>query len=64
MSDKIKIDENGLVPAIVQDAKTKQVLMLAYMNVKSLKRSVKKAQKSLSQPWRGMISAWWKKSPI
>lgn len=34
--DQIKFDANGLVPAIVQDAKTNQVLMLAYMNREAL----------------------------
>lgn len=29
-------DSNGLIPAIVQDADTNQVLMLAYMNLQSL----------------------------
>ena len=29
-------DENGLIPAIIQDANTHQVLMMAYMNVESL----------------------------
>ena len=29
---KIKYDSNGLVPAIIQDATTKNVLMLGYMN--------------------------------
>ena len=33
---EIKYDANGLVPAIVQDAETKEVLMLAYMNAESL----------------------------
>lgn len=33
---KIKFDDKGLVPAIAQDAKTGQVLMLAYMNAESL----------------------------
>ena len=28
----IKFDASGLIPAIVQDAETKEVLMLAYMN--------------------------------
>ena len=28
----LKFDLNGLIPAIVQDADTKEVLMLAYMN--------------------------------
>ncbi len=34
---QIKYDDRGLVPAIVQDAKTGQVLMLAYMNAEALK---------------------------
>lgn len=36
----IKWNEQGLLPAIVQDASTKQVLMLAYMNEESLNRSI------------------------
>lgn len=36
----IKWDTDGLVPAIVQDQSSKQVLMLAYMNQESLKRSL------------------------
>jgi phosphoribosyl-AMP cyclohydrolase len=31
-----RFDANGLLPAIVQDAETKQVLMLGYMNAESL----------------------------
>lgn len=33
---EIKFDASGLVPAIVQDAETNEVLMLAYMNMESL----------------------------
>lgn len=33
----IKWDERGLIPAIVQDATTQQVLMLAYMNAEALR---------------------------
>lgn len=36
----IKYDENGLVPAIIQDATTKQVLMLGYMNAESYKKTL------------------------
>jgi phosphoribosyl-AMP cyclohydrolase / phosphoribosyl-ATP pyrophosphohydrolase len=36
----IKFDEKGLVPAIVQDAQSKEVLTLAYMNEESLKKSL------------------------
>ena len=34
---EIKWDERGLMPAIVQDATTRQVLMLAYMNAEALR---------------------------
>ncbi|MFD1739383.1 bifunctional phosphoribosyl-AMP cyclohydrolase/phosphoribosyl-ATP diphosphatase HisIE [Bacillus salitolerans] len=40
MIGDIKFDEKGLVPAIVQDAVSKEVLTLAYMNEESLKKSV------------------------
>ncbi len=33
----LKFDPNGLIPAIVQDANTNQVLTLAYMNQESLR---------------------------
>lgn len=36
----IKYDEKGLIPAIIQDALTGEVLMMAYMNEESLKKSV------------------------
>ncbi|MBN9656003.1 bifunctional phosphoribosyl-AMP cyclohydrolase/phosphoribosyl-ATP diphosphatase HisIE [Halobacillus sp. GSS1] len=38
--DEIQFDEQGLVPAIVQDAKSKAVLTLAYMNEESLKKTL------------------------
>ncbi len=40
MKDEIKYNSNGLAPAIVQDAETKEVLMLAYMNAESLRLTV------------------------
>ncbi len=36
----IKLNEQGLAPAIVQDVSTKQVLMLGYVNPGSLKRTI------------------------
>ena len=33
---EIKFNANGLIPAIVQDAQTNEVLMMAYMNQESL----------------------------
>ena len=36
----LKFDANGLMPAIVQDAQTQAVLMMAYMNRESLQRTI------------------------
>ena len=36
----LKFDERGLIPAIVQDVDTKEVLMLAYMNEDSLRKTL------------------------
>ncbi len=36
MVKKLKLDDNGLIPAIVQDAVSGQVLRLGYMNKESL----------------------------
>ena len=38
----IKFDENGLVPCVVQDYYSKEVLMLAYMNEESLRLTMEK----------------------
>ncbi len=37
---KIKFDSKGLVPAIIQDINTDEVLMLAYMNRESLNKTI------------------------
>lgn len=37
----IKFDKDGLIPAVVQDVETGDVLMLAYMNRESLERSLR-----------------------
>ena len=36
-----KFDENGLITAIAQDAKTNQILMVAYMNKRALEQTIK-----------------------
>jgi phosphoribosyl-AMP cyclohydrolase len=38
--DKLKFDAQGLIPAIVQEYKTKRVLMFAWMNRASLEKTV------------------------
>lgn len=37
---KVKFDENGLVPVIIQDAETKEVLTLAYANEEAVKKTM------------------------
>jgi phosphoribosyl-AMP cyclohydrolase len=37
----LKFNQDGLIPAIVQDYKTLEVLMMAYMNIDSLKETLK-----------------------
>ncbi|WP_432352411.1 bifunctional phosphoribosyl-AMP cyclohydrolase/phosphoribosyl-ATP diphosphatase HisIE [Sporosarcina sp. A2] len=39
-SDDVRFNSDGLVPTIIQDAKTGDVLMLAYMNTESLQKTV------------------------
>ena len=40
--DELKFDEKGLIPAIVQDARTGRVLTLAYMSRESLELSLER----------------------
>ena len=55
--DKLKFDQNGLIPAIVIDTDTKQVLMMAYMNAESLLISMEEGRtcfwsRSRKELWR------------
>lgn len=36
---ELKLNEQGLIPAIIQDVSTLKVLMLGYMNEESLKQT-------------------------
>ncbi|UUZ82735.1 bifunctional phosphoribosyl-AMP cyclohydrolase/phosphoribosyl-ATP diphosphatase HisIE [Paenibacillus sp. P26] len=52
----VRWDAHGLVPAIVQDATSKEVLMLAYMNKESLQKTVESGEtwfwsRSRSELW-------------
>ncbi len=40
----LKFDDRGLIPAIVQDNATGEVLMFAFMNAESLKRTLESGQ--------------------
>ena len=56
--ENLKFDEKGLIPAIVVDAVTKQVLTLAYMNRESLAISM---EKELTCFWSRSRQALWLK---
>lgn len=38
--DQLRFDENGLIPAVVQQWDTGEVLMVAWMNAESLQRTI------------------------
>lgn len=59
---KLKFNSHGLIPAIIQDYKTNNVLMMAYMNIDSLKETLKTGKtcfwsRSRQEYWvKGMTS--------
>ena len=59
MSDitNVRFDDKGLVPAIVQDVESREVLMLAYMNEESLRLTLAEGRvvfwsRSRQELWR------------
>ncbi|MDI6828665.1 MAG: phosphoribosyl-AMP cyclohydrolase [Armatimonadota bacterium] len=38
--DQLKFDENNLIPAIIQDAETGEVLMMGFMDREAVKRTI------------------------
>jgi phosphoribosyl-AMP cyclohydrolase len=56
MLPELKFDANGLIPAIVQDATSRQVLMLAWMNAEALQKTLENGEtwfwsRSRAQLW-------------
>jgi len=39
--DNLKFDRNGLIPAVMQDYKTGEILMAAYMSKESLRKTIR-----------------------
>jgi phosphoribosyl-AMP cyclohydrolase len=54
----VAFDANGLVPAIAQDAKSGKVLMLAWMNVESLRTTLQTGEVTY---WSRSRKALWRK---
>ena len=59
--DELKFDANGLIPAIVVDAVSKDVLMMAYMNKESLQISM---EKELTCFWSRSRQELWLKGEL
>ena len=56
--NKLKFDEKGLIPAIIVDAETGAVLMLAYMNQESLQISISEGRTCF---WSRSRNSLWRK---
>ncbi|MBU2590686.1 MAG: bifunctional phosphoribosyl-AMP cyclohydrolase/phosphoribosyl-ATP diphosphatase HisIE [Nitrospinae bacterium] len=56
--EDLKFDEKGLIPAIVQDAASGKVLMLAYMNSESIKMTI---DSGYTHFWSRSRQSFWKK---
>ena len=54
----LKFDSDGLVPAVAQDARTKEVLMLAWMDRKALERTL---AEGFACYWSRSRNAYWRK---
>ncbi|OFW67870.1 MAG: hypothetical protein A2Y74_07665 [Actinobacteria bacterium RBG_13_63_9] len=54
----LKYDAAGLIPAVVQEAETGQILMVAYMNVEALRRTLKAGEAWF---WSRSRSEFWHK---
>ena len=56
--ENLKYDANGLIPAVIQDWTTNEVLMVAYMNAASLKKTV---ETGLTWFWSRSRQKFWQK---
>jgi len=56
--DNLKYDANGLLPAVIQDLSSREVLMVAFMNAESLKRTV---ETGLTWFWSRSRQKFWQK---
>jgi phosphoribosyl-AMP cyclohydrolase len=56
--DELKYDDKGLIPAVIVDHNTNEVLMVAYMNRDSLKETM---EKKLTSFWSRSRQKYWVK---
>ncbi|MCX7988048.1 MAG: phosphoribosyl-AMP cyclohydrolase [Thermodesulfovibrio sp.] len=58
MIPPLKFDEKGLIPVVVQEIDTKEVLMVAYMDKEALKRTI---ETGYTHFWSRSRQKYWKK---
>ena len=56
--ENLKFDEMGLIPAVIQDWRSSEVLMVAYMNAESVRRTV---DTGLTWFWSRSRQKFWQK---
>jgi len=56
--DELRYDANGLIPAIIQEDETNEVLMMAYMNRASLARTIESGKTHF---WSRSRQKYWMK---
>jgi phosphoribosyl-AMP cyclohydrolase len=54
----LNFDKNGLIPAIIQDAENNEVLMMAFMNIESLEKTISSGHTHF---WSRSRKKMWKK---
>lgn len=55
---ELKLDENGLLPAVIQDATSRDVLMVGYMNPEALQRTLSEGRVTF---WSRSRQEFWRK---
>jgi phosphoribosyl-AMP cyclohydrolase len=55
---RVKFDDKGLLPAIIQEESTKQVLMLGYMDAEALRRTLTSGRVTF---WSRSRQEYWRK---
>lgn len=58
MIPELRYDDNGLIPAIIQDSGNNEVLMMAYMNRTSLERTIETGRTHF---WSRSRNKYWMK---
>jgi phosphoribosyl-AMP cyclohydrolase len=56
--ERVRFDANGLLPAIIQEESTKQVLMLGYMDAEALRRTLTEGRVTY---WSRSRQEYWRK---